>query len=231
MAMFLAVLAWVFHVLTASLDTMVVASVQLDHEGIIDYHSECTYRTGLFQAYIVMGNNCPETSSGKPLTTLVCENNHDSDYSDEKAASDCHKVKASQAFVIMACILSFVVATILLLTRDGGKIWKSAAPLSFLCALLEMAILIMFEDRSHDEDDGWASSYGCNYGEVKVISSEGETCLYRGSEYGFMVSSMVLSTIVACLICLVDKRIELQETERYDGSVYSSAPLLLGSPI
>lgn len=230
MAMFCAVISFIFHVLTASLDTMLVASTQLDHDGIIDYHQECKTGTGLFKAYIVSGKNCPITSSGRPLADVICDN-HDSDYSDEKAASDCQKVRASQAFVIIACILSFAVAAILLLTRDGGRIWKSAAPLSFLCALLEMSILIMFEDRSHDPEDGWASSYGCHYGEVKVISSSGETCLYRGSEYGFMISSMILSTIVSFLVCVVDKRTELQETERYDGSIYSSAPLLLGSPI
>jgi len=120
---------------------------------------------------------------------------------------------------VISCILYFFVLAGLLLRP--AKINRNVfSALSFLCGILEMANLIMYEERSKDPDDGWSNSYGCSQGVIKILNVEGGTCLTRGAEYGFLVSSMVFSWIVAGMAFVLDR--SKDDGERYDGSLYSA---------
>jgi len=93
-----------FHILAASLNSMVVSSINVEGGGIINYQYSCVVKNGIWRANVVIGSSCPTTSSGTSMTSFTCDK-HDDSYNDAKASDDCSKVRSAHAFIVISCIL------------------------------------------------------------------------------------------------------------------------------
>ena len=169
----------------------------------IDY--DCTWASGVFISDIIEGD-CPlgYTSEGKSTYDAICGKDDEN-----KGEKNCEQAKAEMGGIALAVFFYAIITTISLfmMCMGGGKASRRGFYLVGVFALfatfLSLMSLSVFEERSKDEDSGWADSYGCSDGQIPWLgNATGESCFLRGPGYYFHTIAIFLSFVhCVCLFC------------------------------